>query len=67
MEIIKDGRRIIGFIDHEPNGEWSFVFGKPSQRSYAKFYTDSEEKARSKLWFYYNGTKQAINSVLKEK
>ena len=49
MEIIKDGRRIIGCIDHEPNGEWSYFFGKPSQREVIKFYTSSREKALRRL------------------
>lgn len=66
MEVIRDGRRIIGFIDHEQDGSWSYVFGKPSQRSYCKFYVDTEEMARSKLWEYHNGFKQTINSLIKE-
>lgn len=66
MEVIRDGRRIIGWIDHELDGSWSYVFGKPSQRSYCKFYVDTEEMARSKLWEYHNSFKQTINSLKKE-
>ena len=65
MEVIRDGKRIIGFIDHELDGSWSYVFGKPSQRYYIKFYVDTEEKARSKLWEYHNGFKENINALIR--
>ena len=65
MEIIKDGRRIIGCIDHEPNGEWSYFFGKPSQREVIKFYTSSREKALERVVGTHADLKKTINSVVR--
>ena len=62
MEVIKDGRRIIGFIEEETNGEWSYVFGKPSQRSYAKFTVATKEIALSRLWEHHNNFKELLRS-----
>ena len=62
MEVIRDGRRIIGFIKEEPNGEWSYVFGKPSQRSYISFTVATKEIALSKLWEHHNAFKELIRS-----
>ena len=53
MEVIRDGRRIIGWIDHELDGSWSYVFGKPSQRSYCKFYVDTDTLYIPTLLDYY--------------
>lgn len=63
MELVKNERRIIGFIDHEPNGEWSYVFGKPSQSSYIKFYTSSREKALERVIGTHTELKKTISSI----
>lgn len=63
MELIKDGRRIIGFIDQKPNGEWSYVFGKPSQSSYIEFYTSSREKALERVVGTHADLKKTISSI----
>ena len=49
MEVIRDGRRIIGFIEQQKDGSWGYAFGKPSQPSFLMFYTDTEEKAVSRI------------------
>lgn len=64
MEVIRDGRRIIGFIEEKPNDEWSYAFGKPSQRSYISFTVATKEIALSKLWEYHNSYKGLIRSSL---
>lgn len=65
MELIKDGRRIIGCIDHEPDGEWSYFFGKPSQREVIKFYTTSREKALDMVLGSYRELRNEINRLKK--
>ena len=49
MEVIRDGRRIIGFIEQQKDGSWGYAFGKPSQPSFLMFYTDTKDKAVSRV------------------
>ena len=49
MELVKDGRRIIGFIEKQKDGSWGYAFGKPSQPSFLMFYTDTKDKAVSRI------------------
>ena len=49
MEVIRDGRRIIGFIEQQKDGSWGYAFGKPSQSSFLMFYTDTKDKAVSRV------------------
>jgi len=35
--IVKDGRRIKGFVWQKSDGTWWYAFGKPSQASYIAF------------------------------
>ena len=49
MEVIRNGRRIIGFIEQQKDGSWGYAFGKPSQPSFIMFYTDTEDKAVSRI------------------
>lgn len=63
MELVKDGRRIIGFIDHEQDGSWSYVFGKPSQKSYAKFYVATEQMAKERLLGIHNQFKETVREL----
>lgn len=65
MQIFRDGRRIIGWIDHEPNGEWSYVFGKPSQKSYAKFYVATEQMAKERLLGIHNQFKETVRELIR--
>ena len=60
MELVKDGRRIIGFIEKQKDGSWGYAFGKPSQPSFIMFYTDSFEKAKSRIMETRNNFKKLI-------
>ena len=60
MELVKDGRRIIGFIEKQKDGSWGYAFGKPSQPSFIMFYTDSFEKAKSRLMEGHTNFKELI-------
>ena len=60
MEVIRDGRRIIGFIKKQKDGSWGYAFGKPSQPSFLMFYTDTEEKAVSRILETRNEFKQLL-------
>lgn len=59
-EVIKDGKRIIGFIEQQKDGSWGYAFGKPSQPSFLMFYTDSFEKAKSRILETLNNFKELI-------
>ena len=49
MEVIKDGNSIIGFIEQQKDGSWGYALGKPSQPSFIMFYTESKDKAISRI------------------
>ena len=49
MEVVRNGRRIIGFIEQQKDGSWGYAFGKPSQPSFIMFYTESRDKAISRI------------------
>ena len=49
MEVVRNGRRIIGFIEQQKDGSWGYAFGKPSQPSVIMFYTESRDKAISRI------------------
>lgn len=49
MEVVRNGRRIIGFIEKQKDGSWGYAFGKPSQPSFLMFYTDTKDKAVSRV------------------
>ena len=65
MQIFRDGRRIIGWIDHELDGSGSYVFGKPSQKSYAKFYVATEQMAKERLLGIHNQFKETIAEAIR--
>lgn len=60
MELVKDGRHIIGFIEKQKDGSWGYAFGKPSQPSFIMFYTDTFEKAKSRIMETRNNFKKLI-------
>jgi len=62
MEVVRDGRRIIGFIEKQKDGSWGYAFGKPSQPSFIMFHTDSFEKAKSRLMESHTSFKELIRS-----
>ena len=49
MKLIKSGRKIVGWIEQQKDGSWGYAFGKPSQPSFIMFYTDTEDKAVSRV------------------
>lgn len=63
MEVIKNGRRIIGFIEKQKDGSWGYAFGKPSQPSFLMFYTDSLEKARNRILETIHNFKEFIKEM----
>ncbi len=60
MKLIKSGRKIVGWIEQQKDGSWGYVFGKPSQPSFLMFYTDSFEKAKSRLMEGHTNFKELI-------
>lgn len=60
MELVKDGKRIIGFIEKQKDGSWGYAFGKPSQPSFIMFYTDTFEKAKGRIMETRNNFKKLI-------
>lgn len=60
MEVIRDGKRIIGFIEKQEDGSWGYAFGKPSQQSFLMFHTDTFEKAKSRLLEGHTSFKELI-------
>ena len=49
MRVIKDGRKIVGWVERQKDGSYGYVFGRHSQPSFLMFYTDTEEKAVSRI------------------
>lgn len=41
--LVKDGRRILGFVYSDKNGQYWYAFGKPSQFEYIAFACKSLE------------------------
>jgi hypothetical protein len=63
MEVVRDGRRIIGFIEQQKDGSWGYAFGRPSQPSFLMFYTDSFEKAKSRILETQKEFKEMLKSA----
>jgi hypothetical protein len=51
-ELVKIGRKIIGFTWQDQKGQYWFAFGKPSQSEYIAFACDSIEQGRNKILEY---------------
>ena len=66
MELVKDGRRIIGFIEKQKDGSWGYAFGKPSQPSFLMFYTDTKDKAVSRIMDNERMIGHLVQSLKKE-
>lgn len=49
MEVIKDGRRIVGFVEEQKDGSWTYAFGKPSQREYIAFNVPDKNTAIKRI------------------
>ena len=65
MELVKDGRRIIGFIEQQKDGSWGYAFGKPSQPSFIMFYTESRDKALERVLDNHKMFKGMLKSLRK--
>ena len=65
MELVKDGRRIIGFIEEQKDGSWGYAFGKPSRPSFIMFYTESKDKALKRVLDNHNMFKSMLKSLRK--
>jgi hypothetical protein len=52
QELVKIGRKIIGFTWQDRQGQCWFAFGKPSQSSYISFACNSIEQGKEKILEY---------------
>jgi hypothetical protein len=50
--IIKEGRKIKGFVFQDKQGEFWFAFGKPSQDNYISFRCESIEEGINNIKKY---------------
>ena len=53
-EIIKEGKKIIGFVYKTLDNEFYFAFGKPSQSNYISFKCNSIEHGKECIYKYRN-------------
>lgn len=48
-ELLKEGRKILGWIEQRPNGDFYYAYGKPSQSSFISFECKTLEQARKEI------------------
>ena len=52
--LVKRGRRIIGFVWQDKNGQHWYAFGKPSQNQYIAFACNSIEQGVARVEMHTN-------------
>lgn len=52
--LVKKGRRIIGFVWQDKNGQHWYAFGKPSQSQYISFACNSIEQGIARVEMHTN-------------
>ncbi len=52
--LVKKGRKIVGFVRQDQNGQFWYSFGKPSQSSYISFACNSLEQGIARIEMHTN-------------
>lgn len=48
-ELLKNGNKIVGWVEQRPTGEFFYAYGKPSQSSYISFECKSLLEAKEEI------------------
>lgn len=48
-ELLKEGNKIIGWIEQRTNGKYFYAFGKPSQSNFISFECETLQQAKNEM------------------
>lgn len=48
-ELLKNGNKIVGWVEQRPNGDFYYAYGKPSQSSFISFECESLDVAKAEI------------------